>query len=270
MIYIINLHRFPRRTLSNTNSSICRGRVCGSSSGDTLHACKWQQCITKRIRLYMRSQMKPKRTAHAIKDWAIYCKHYKRFNHKLNFILISWDRFSPQGVILRDLVRSQKPGEMVIINMHSTVNFAWKYFFYRKQIYTNFIYTAFSNFKRLFINMAVFKGFPGLTFQKVKFKYFKHYKHLVRTLNKTFSSCWCYLKWQDKWMQQTLPFKRSEPSIWSSSKTTSPSSSSSSSASGSKHCFLPLVLFITFSHQYQFFWYILKKGKMLPFIQILH
>ncbi len=27
--------------------------------------------------------------------------------------------------------------------------------------------------------MAVFKGFPGLTFQKVKFKYFKHF---VRTL----------------------------------------------------------------------------------------
>lgn len=89
--------------------------------------------------------------------------------------------------------------------------------------------------------------------------------------NKKNSSCWCYLKWQDKLMQQILPFKRSEPPIWASSKTTSPSSSSSSSsASGRKHCFLPLVLFITFSHQYQFFWYILKKGKMLPFIQILH
>lgn len=30
--------------------------------------------------------------------------------------------------------------------------------------------------------MAVFKGFPGLQFQRVKFKYFKHLKHLVRTL----------------------------------------------------------------------------------------
>ncbi len=33
-------------------------------------------------------------------------------------------RFSPQGVISRDLVRSQKPGEMVIINTCSIVNFA--------------------------------------------------------------------------------------------------------------------------------------------------
>ncbi len=35
----------------------------------------------------------------------------------------------------------------------------------------------------LFKNMAVFKGFPELKFQKVKFKYFKHFKHLVRTLS---------------------------------------------------------------------------------------
>lgn len=68
----------------------------------------------------------------------------------------------------------------------------------------------------------------------------------------------CLKKKHDK-MRQILPFKRSEPPLWASSETTS---LSSSSASGRKHFFLPLVFFITFSHQHQFFWYILKKGKI--------
>ncbi len=78
--YIVHLEkyeRFPRWTLSNPNSSICRGRVCGLSccDGDTLV----NDSATQTTSLYMRSQMKPKQTAHAIKDWTISCKHYQRF-----------------------------------------------------------------------------------------------------------------------------------------------------------------------------------------------
>ncbi len=111
-------------------------------------------------------------------------------NKRPNNIMQAPPKVLPQTPLYTDIARLLFTSRSNITRSRAHRAAGWSgsvfmYFLSKTKINTNFIYCLLNIqvlFKYLLINMAVFKGFPGLKFQKVKFKYLKHFKHLVRTL----------------------------------------------------------------------------------------